>query len=73
MAKQNSTSYIALGLCILCVVAGYFIFSPSDRGPIIGSAPTEEFTADNWNIMNSDTFIHLIKNQEWESSYRLLS
>lgn len=68
MAKQNGTSFIVLGLCILCLVAGYLIFSPSNKSNPIEVAADDSFTKDNWNIMQTDTFLHLIKKKYGESA-----
>ncbi len=63
MNKKNSTSFIALGLCILCVVAAYFIFSSSSKISLPEKQTSETFADDNWNLMNTDTFMNLINKQ----------
>ena len=68
MTKSNRTSFIAFGLCVLCVAVGYFVFSPKSNTQAFEPPVEDVFTKDNWNIMQTDTFIHLIKKKYGESA-----
>lgn len=63
MAKQNGTSFIVLVLCVLCMLVGLFVFFPTSKQEPIQIVRDESFTKDNWNIVQTDTFTHLIENK----------
>jgi hypothetical protein len=69
MKKNNQRiSFMAFGACLLLVAALAFVFFPSGNKKETLPMAQDPFSVDNYNIMHTDTFIHLIKKKYGESA-----
>lgn len=68
MVNNNKTSIIVFGLCLLSIAAGIFIFMPRQSSQAVSMTVEDSFTKDNFTIMQTDTFLHLIKKKYGESA-----
>lgn len=66
--NKHIISFGAFAICILVVLGAYFIFYPSGNSEEIEAIVQDEFSIDNYNLMQTDTFMHLIKKKYGESA-----
>ena len=61
-------SFGAFAICIFVVLGVYFIFYPSAKNTVIETKVVDKFSSVNYNLMQTDTFVHLIKKKYGESA-----